>query len=163
MPKAAQQVDLIVDANVATQVFGQPKEALSPVQAALMAGQARAVHGGRLTDEYLRIGEALRFLRLLDQKGAARLLPEAKVRAAEAALAASGRLESDDPHVLAIAQLGSVRLLVSDDAALIRDFQNPALLSAPKGRVYSTLSARAGRRSRPDVFAALLRSSSIRR
>ena len=50
----------------------------------------------------------------------------------------SGSLESDDPHVIALAQLSGARLLYSNDAALQRDFRSPQLINSPRGRVYST-------------------------
>ena len=46
--------------------------------------------------------------------------------------------QSDDPHILALAQIGGARLLYSDDQPLHGDFKNAALLDPP-GAIYSTL------------------------
>ena len=46
--------------------------------------------------------------------------------------------ESNDPHVLALAQASGARLLYSDDGDLQQDFKNGKLIKNPRGTVYST-------------------------
>ena len=43
-------------------------------------------------------------------------------------------LKSDDEHIIALAQAGGVKVLVSDDNNLIEDFTNPKLIQG--GQVY---------------------------
>ena len=45
---------------------------------------------------------------------------------------------SNDPHVLALAQLSGARLLYSNDAKLQQDFKNKDLIDRPQGNIYST-------------------------
>ena len=51
---------------------------------------------------------------------------------------ASGGYQSDDPHVLALAQASGARLLYSNDGPLQDDFRNRRLIDNPRGSVYST-------------------------
>jgi hypothetical protein len=48
----------------------------------------------------------------------------------------SKELQSDDPHVLALALAGGARLIYTRDQALINDFTNPHVLTAPRGKCY---------------------------
>lgn len=47
-------------------------------------------------------------------------------------------LESDDPHIGALALMGDIRLLYSDDLNLHSDFKNAAFINEPRGKVFST-------------------------
>ena len=47
--------------------------------------------------------------------------------------------KSDDPHIIALAQIGRVRLLYSNDMDLQKDFGDKALINNPRGKVYTTL------------------------
>ena len=49
-----------------------------------------------------------------------------------------GGYTSDDPHLLALAQVSGARLLYSNDSDLQDDFKNRRLIDNPRGRVYST-------------------------
>ena len=53
-----------------------------------------------------------------------------------------GRHQSDDPHVLALAQISGARLLYTNDRALQRDFNNHRLIDEPRGKVYTTYRSR---------------------
>ena len=46
--------------------------------------------------------------------------------------------ESDDPHIIALAQISGARLLYTNDLALQRDFRKRDLIADPRGKVYST-------------------------
>lgn len=132
---------LIVDANVAAQVLLGPADAdLQPVREALFGKKPHAVmvHGGHLTEEYLRIGELRRRLIEMDRSGRARVLPPVEVARETARLVESGVCLSNDQHVLAVAVVGLVRLLCSRDSALGRDFKNSAIINKPRGKVYKT-------------------------
>ena len=50
----------------------------------------------------------------------------------------SGSFKSDDPHVIALAQISGARLLYSNDPDLQQDFGDKRLIDSPRGKVYST-------------------------
>ena len=127
---------LIIDANVVHKVFPHPTSDFAPVHSAVVGGGARIVYGGKLTREYEKMTSFRRYLLRLDQQGRARQVPDAKVDAETARVACAGRCVSDDPHIIALALVGQVRLLCSEDADLETDFTNTALLRKPRGNVY---------------------------
>ena len=49
-----------------------------------------------------------------------------------------GKHSSNDAHVLAVAQLGGVRLLFTNDQDLEQDFKSKALIDNPRGNIYHT-------------------------
>ncbi|HBP53606.1 MAG TPA: hypothetical protein DD643_04335 [Synechococcus sp. UBA8638] len=48
-------------------------------------------------------------------------------------------LQSDDPHIIALAQVSGARLLFSNDRALHKDFKNSDIINNPRGKIYSTM------------------------
>ena len=50
----------------------------------------------------------------------------------------SGRVTSNDLHVLALALVSGARLLFTDDRRLTNDFMNTDVISGPAGKVYTT-------------------------
>ncbi len=145
---------LIVDNNVASLVLVTPDPAYQPVSDALFKSRtAQVVHGGHLTDEYGPNVKAR--LRMLDQIGGVRVLPDAEVRSKTAELLASGLCLSDDPHVLAVAWVSKARLLCSDDDLLTADFKNPRLLPKPRGNVCHSSKKEGASARRQDVAALL--------
>lgn len=48
-------------------------------------------------------------------------------------------LQSDDPHIIALAQVSGARLLFSNDIKLHKDFKNQTFIDEPPGKVYSTV------------------------
>jgi len=48
--------------------------------------------------------------------------------------------ESDDPHVIALAQISGARILCSRDKNLHKDFTNSELVNDPRGRIYQNSS-----------------------
>lgn len=53
-----------------------------------------------------------------------------------------GGYKSDDPHIIALAQISGARLLYSNDEKLQEDFKNKSLIDNPRGKVYSTLKGK---------------------
>lgn len=128
---------LIVDANVVgVTLTEQPAPDFAPILAALRTGGATVVYGGKLTEEYARVGHVLRLLAALDRSGRARQLSSAAISAEVDVLRQLGRCCSNDLHVIAIARLGRVRLLCSRDKPLHQDFRNKDLLDNPRGNIY---------------------------
>lgn len=77
-----------------------------------------------------------RYLLALNRAGRARLIAPDAVAQEEAKVRELGDLESNDPHVLALARASGARTLCSHDQPLHRDFKNARLISAPRGAVY---------------------------
>ena len=69
--------------------------------------------------------------------GKARLVRAAEFAEDEAKLRVSDQLQSDDPHVLALARASGARLLYTGDGDLIADFKNHRLIHTPRGKIYS--------------------------
>lgn len=127
---------LIVDANVAVQFFCKTDPRSADLQNAVFGAGCCVVCGGHLREEYERIGKARRIVLALDRAGKARAIPDGPVQRRTDALKSSGVLGSDDPHIIALAEVSGSRLLHSLDAALHRDFTNPAVINNPRGKVY---------------------------
>lgn len=127
---------LIVDANVAVQFFCTSHADSADLRAAVLGNGCCVVYGGHLREEYARIDKARRAVLTLDRAGKARAIPDVKVKQRTEELKASGMLASDDPHIIALAEVSGSRLLHSLDVALHDDFTNPALINKPRGRVY---------------------------
>ena len=128
---------LIVDVNVGGEVlFDDGDDRYLPIRKALNKQRTRLVYGGRLTREYQAHGALWRALVAFDRAGRARKLPDHDVDEREVEIRESGGCLSDDWHILALAQLGNVRLICTNDAALHNDFTNKRLLNSPRGNVY---------------------------
>jgi hypothetical protein len=127
---------LIIDVNVVHKFFPEPSEDFKPIHKAIDEGRAKLVYGGELTREYRKTAAFRRFLFRLDQQGKARQVADSKVDAETKRLSEGSFCVSDDPHIIALARVGAVRLLCSEDEALATDFTNQALLGKPRGSVY---------------------------
>lgn len=64
-----------------------------------------------------------------------------------------GMCQSDDTHIIALAQISGARLLFSNDKALHQDFKNKELINNPRGKVYSTLRGSDFRASHKNLLA----------
>lgn len=131
---------LILDANIVHSVFPEPSECFKPIYAALFTGRAHIVYGGHLTVEYNEIAWFGRLLRVLDSQGRAKHVDDALVTAATTRVVGQGLYQSDDPHILGLAQVSKARLLCSRDKKLARDFKNKSIISNPRGSVYKRAS-----------------------
>jgi hypothetical protein len=130
---------LIVDANLASLVFGEPlHDDFRPIIDWLTSPNknGKLVVGGHLAVELNRLGRARRFIRSLQQAGRARFIPEDVTK--QETNRVSSMCESNDPHIIALAKISGARLLCSRDTTLHRDFTNPELISDPRGHIYQT-------------------------
>ena len=127
----------IVDANVAHQVFSQKARPEAGIEFFkwLSAESGRMVTGGENWRE-LRQTSARAWMQQALLAGRIRLLDETKVDARTKELGAE--CVSDDPHVVALAQISGARLLYSNDLGLHQDFGNKDLVNRPRGSIYST-------------------------
>ena len=132
----------IVDADVAGEVFGStpqpaPKRFLDWVN----RGNGRLVAGGKQLQE-LRSDSRFRTWAVEALRaGKMRIVNEAKVNARTDQLIRDGICRSNDPHVLALAQVSGARLLYSNDMNLREDFKDSRLIQ-PEGYIYSTLRSK---------------------
>lgn len=149
----------IVDASVANQLWecgGTP--AGKAFREAVDQGKVPLVTGGSQRDELMRSGEQMRRW-LAELQSAGRLTrvddEQVNLRCREIcdASATDGKLyDSDDPHVIALAQVSGARLLYTKDQKLTRDFKKKRLIDEPRGRVYSTSQADDLTRSHRDLL-----------
>ena len=134
-------MSLIIDANCAGAALGEPSHAdFAPLMKAIMEGRAKLVVGGRLRSEYAKLTQVTRMFRALNQAGRAVSVSDQDVDAEEQVVIATCKLESDDPHILALARVSRSRLLCSKDQALHADFTNPVIINRPRGSIYQDSS-----------------------
>ena len=130
----------IVDANVASEVFGPTRTpAGDKFFGWINKRKNRLVLGGKLREE-LDVGSP-KFREWASQAvraGIVRIFDEYEVNARTKQIERKKIHTSDDPHILALAQLSGARLLYSNDAKLQQDFKNKDLLDHPQGNIYST-------------------------
>ena len=124
----------IVDANVAHEVFGDsPSPAAEKFFEWLERGSRRLVVGGKLLKElegtspdFRRWGSAAQL------SGKMITVDEREVEARTQQIEREGVIKSDDPHVLALAQVSGARLLYSNDQDLSDDFRDRRFIDNPQ-------------------------------
>ena len=127
----------ILDASVVHKVFGDNRpEAGQKFFEWLDSGKGKLVVGGKLLRELERtpIREWLQQALLA---GLAAQPDNGEVDRRTRALEEAKSCQSDDPHVIALAQVSGARLLYSEDNRLQQDFKDPALIDNPRGKVYT--------------------------
>ena len=129
----------ILDANVVGQVFGGDRP---PAGKAFFdwidSGRGRLAIGGRLRRELDR-NRAFRAWRVQAAlAGRITMLKDEVVDSKADELDRQNACRSDDPHVVAAAQVSGARLLYTNDGDLQADFRDKTLIDRPRGRVYST-------------------------
>ncbi len=100
-------------------------------------GHLRLVAGGKLLEELKVYREFSHWWAQAVLSGNVLVVSAEKV--AEKAKEVEPLCESDDPHVIAVAQLSGARLLFTNDRDLVKDFGDSRLIARPRGRVYTTL------------------------
>lgn len=130
----------IVDANVASEVFGsRPRPAGEMFFAWLNKGSGRLVVGGKLLEELEASTQHFRiWASEVALAGRMRIVSKSEVDARAEQIRSEGAINSNDPHVLALAQISGARLLYTNDGDLQKDFRDRSLIDNPPGRIYST-------------------------
>ncbi len=126
----------IVDASVAANVFGDPKnpfETAKKFREHVDSGKMKLVIGGNFGEENDKVIKAKKWFQQAKSRGLVRQENSERVSAEMKRL--SSDLKSDDPHVLALAKVSGARLLYTNDKDLMNDFKNPNILK-PKGKIY---------------------------
>ena len=134
----------ILDANVVHEVFGVARPpAGEGFFNWLNSGGGRLVVGGRLREELNQSSQAYReWAQQARLSGDLKRLDdpeEMEVNTKTEVLEQGAALKSNDPHVIALAQVSGSRLLYSNDSDLQDDFKDRRLINNPRGKVYSTL------------------------
>jgi len=129
----------ILDANASWEVFGDDgTEAVRKFFDWLNSGRGVLVVGGKLWEELGQNTNMQEWARQAILSGRINVKDNRQVSMQAAHVSQSGSVESNDPHMLALAQVGGARLLYSNDEALQRDFKKKALIDNPRGKIYST-------------------------
>ena len=132
----------IVDASVAGKVFGSDRgEADKKFFEWITSGRGRLVVGGQLLEELNRTS-VREWARQALNAGLIRSVSKTRLKEREEVLLRQYQCESDDLHVIALAQVSGARLLYSNDRKLQKDFANKNLINNPRGKVYSTIKSR---------------------
>ncbi len=144
----------IVDANVAGEVFRpDASEAGAKFFNWLNSGKGILISGGRVHEELMHSSDVQRWAQQAVLAGKMKIVDGKRVTERAAQLEKTGSLESDDPHVLALAQISGARLLYSNDRKLQADFGNKTLIDNPRGKIYSTLVNSSCRASHKRLLA----------
>lgn len=143
----------ILDASVVPKIFGaRASLAGREFQRWITSGRGQLVIGGKLRRE-LADTRARDWLRDAIGAGRVRQLNDIEVDERAEQLVAASLCKSDDPHVIALAQLSGARLLYSNDGDLRHDFKKKDLLSSPRGVLYPMLDTNNAKASRKRLFA----------
>ena len=101
--------------------------------------ERRLVIGGKLLEE-LEKTKARELISQFIKAGLVKQLNKEQIESKTKSIQNKGLCISDDPHVIALAQISGARLLYSNDKNLHQDFKN--LLNKPRGKIYSTLKSK---------------------
>ena len=131
---------LIVDIDIAREVlFPSGAHDFEPIRKGLENGRVRIVGGGQLSKEYAKDGSVLRLFNELLRSGRARLVDHDEVYRITKEVKNQGKCRSNDAHIIALAKVGGVRLMCSNDGDLRRDFVDADILG-PRGNLFSRKS-----------------------
>lgn len=129
----------ILDNSVVTEVFGDNRPlAGEKFFRWLHSGRGFLVLGGKLRKE---LGENNAFRAWLQQAvlaGRVRNYSDDVVNERTEELRNAQSCQSNDQHVVALAQVSGARLLYANDLDLQKDFKNRRLIDTPRGKIYST-------------------------
>ena len=130
----------ILDANVVHEVFGSNlRPAGEKFFEWIETGSERLVVGGKLREELEQGSEDFRiWARQAIIARKMKIISKERVDAQTKEIEDNVEYKSNDPHVIALAQVSGARLLYSNDGNLQEDFKNKNLIDGPRGKVYST-------------------------
>ena len=130
----------IVDANIAAEVFRLDRpQAGKKFFDWINAGSGRLVVGGKLLKELDKSSPDFRqWAKVAGLSGRMRTADQSQVDARAEELRGERKYKSNDPHIIALAQVSGARLLYSNDGKLQQDFKDKNLIDTPRGKIYST-------------------------
>ena len=129
-----------MDASVVGEMFsGDDNSAGKAILTWLNDRKGTMVVGGKLLKELNRgSNKFAEWARQALLREVVRRVDDTKVDERTTQLIRGGACKSNDPHIIALAQVGGARLLYSNDGDLHQDFRDRTLVDNPRGRVYST-------------------------
>lgn len=127
---------LMLDANCCAAALRMESEFPSFVRCLLLGKGRLSIGGTKMLEEYNRISEMSKFLIALDRAGKIERIDRSAVDKMSQDLESRKVMDSDDPHVIAVACLSGARVLCTKDRALIRDFTAGRFFQ-PRGKIYS--------------------------
>ena len=142
----------IVDANVAGQVFGGTPTPAGKFFLEWLNSRGKLAVGGDVRRELFSHHKFRNWLQTALRIGRARSINDDLVEAETAAVQGQRICRSDDPHVLALAQVSGARLLFTNDYDLQEDFGNHHIIEGVRGRVYTTVLYEDVRDSHRDLL-----------
>lgn len=142
----------IVDTDVRHELYTPGHEAGAKLYSWLAKGRGHLVVGGTQYRQELlgitpkakpkanrsNLTEFPRWMDELVRAGVIHDLDDSRIDQLAEEIEAGGILESNDSHIIALAQESGARLLFSNDSMLQTDFKNSGLLNSPRGKVYTT-------------------------
>ena len=150
---------VIVDANAINEIFRvQPltKEDNRPEAGKkffdwLDSNPERLVIGGSKLQKELNIERFMDWAQGIERAGKLRKYDNGEVDQRAKELQAQNACESNDEHIIALAQISGARLLYSKDQDLRNDFKD--LLNSPQGKVFPTGNTSENRKERNRLLA----------
>ncbi len=113
---------------------------------AVDAGRVPLVGGGSKLKRELANGgrQTMNWFAELRRSGKLAMYDDNNVDVREAQLQAmpsgiAGACQSNDHHIIALAQLTGARLLYTNDPALVKDFNDKQLIDAPRGKAANSI------------------------
>ncbi len=125
----------IVDANSMSEVVRETHEATQILVKFLRQGRGTLHMGGKLREELEVSPRHKRWIGAGIARGWIKNIDNGEVERRTHDMKANRTLRSDDPHIIALAQVGGARLLVSRDVALGKDFKDREFLDNPRGKL----------------------------
>lgn len=137
----------ILDNNVRDLLFAsKPTDAAKNFRQRVESRNLPLVVGGFLKEELSGSERAKEWLSEGERSGYVRLIDDEKVYAKTEVLKKASSCESDDEHVIALAQVSGARLLYANDDKLEKDFGNKQLIDRPRGVLYLKGKIKGGHR-----------------
>ena len=128
---------MILDANVAHEILDPNVSAAGKAfRDRIKSGKAKLLLGGKLRDELSDQTRLMEWLRENILAGSIKNIDDQKVNREAQNLRNQRLCRSNDFHIIALARLGSARLLYSNDKNLQQDFKNKKLIDKPRGKIY---------------------------
>ena len=136
---------VILDTNAAHEVFGsntgQTTEAGEAFFAWLSRGKGTLVVGGQLGEELDRVPQFRMWASQAILAGQLVNIDDKRVKNKTQEIEKCGNCQSNDKHIIALAQVSGTRLLFSNDKNLHKDFKNADIINHPRGKIYSTMKS----------------------
>ena len=152
---------VIIDANAVSEIFGSElfggkdtrPEAGKQLVDWIYSDPERLVVGGKQLEDELDSASFSLWRREMKRRGQLREYNDKEVDQRAEELRGQKACQSDDAHIIALAQISNARLLYSKDKTLHKDFKNSNLLNDPVGKIFPRGNRSQDRRRRDKILA----------